>query len=62
MTKPSVIGFTSLFTKVTFLLSLKVKPGKIEEVDWDKVMKKLDYDEKVGPVEWAKPGSKAGLK
>jgi hypothetical protein len=40
----------------------QVKPGKIEEVDWEKVMGKLTYDEKVGPVEWAKPGTKSGLR
>jgi hypothetical protein len=40
----------------------QVKPGKIEEIDWEKVMGKLTYDEKVGPVEWAKPGTKSGLR
>ena len=39
-----------------------MSPGKIEPVDWEKVMGQLDYDKEVGPTEWAQPGTKAGLR
>jgi hypothetical protein len=40
----------------------QVKPGKIAAVDWEEVMGQLTYDDTVGPVKWAQPGTKAGLR
>ncbi len=41
---------------------IQVKPGKIESVEWEKVMGQLEYDKEVGPTEWAQPGTNAGLR
>ncbi|XP_014256102.1 deoxyribodipyrimidine photo-lyase isoform X2 [Cimex lectularius] len=34
---------------------------KSEEIEWSKLEEKLDVDMKVSPVNWAKPGYKAGM-
>ena len=44
------------------VITHKVKPGKVDHIDWSKVMEELIFDDTVTPTEWAQPGTKAGLR